>query len=135
MSRLKKIFTSGENFFQPPPPPPPDEHVTEDAAPGVEVTISAEGYADDTYMLTLRLLSILAMLVATSKWLKLTGREVNAKKIARLHNNELSPQEDGDPGGGPGRRADGDLARISTVGGWRANGTAKRDRAIAAAPH
>ena len=57
-----------------------DEGVTEDAAPGVEITISAEGYADDTYMLTVTLLSLLAMLVATSKWLQLTGQEVNTKK-------------------------------------------------------
>ena len=50
-----------------------DEVATEDAAPGVEITISVEGYADDTYMLTVKLLSLLAMLVATSKWLQLTG--------------------------------------------------------------
>ena len=56
------------------------EHDSNDAAPGVEIDISAEGSADDTYMLTIRLLSLLAMLVATSKWLKLTGQEVNAKK-------------------------------------------------------
>ena len=52
-----------------------------DAPPGVEVEISAEGYADDTYMLTIHLLSLLTPLVATSKWLKLTGQEVNAKKL------------------------------------------------------
>ena len=57
-----------------------DAHATEDAAPGVEITISAEGYADYTCMLTLALLSLVAMLVATSKWLKLTGHEINAKK-------------------------------------------------------
>ena len=51
-----------------------------DAAPGAEIQISAEGYADDTYMLAIHLLSLLAMLVATSKWLKLTGQEVNGKK-------------------------------------------------------
>ena len=39
----------------------------EDAAPGSQATISAEGYADDTYMLTVYLLSLLAMLAATSK--------------------------------------------------------------------
>ena len=37
--------------------------------PGTEIAISAEGYADDTYMLALRLLALLAMLAATSKWL------------------------------------------------------------------
>ena len=57
-----------------------DEGVTEDAAPGVEITISAEGYADDTYMLTVTVMSLLALLVATSKWLQLRGQEINAKK-------------------------------------------------------
>ena len=52
----------------------------EDAAPGSRATISAEGYADNTYMLTAYLLSLLAMLAATSKWLTLTGQEVNASK-------------------------------------------------------
>ena len=56
-----------------------DAGVTEDAAPGVEMTIYAEGYADDTYMLIITLLLLLAMLVATSKWLQLTGQEINAK--------------------------------------------------------
>ena len=51
-----------------------------DVASGVEIAISAEGYTHDTYMLIIRLLSLLAMLVATSKWLRLTGQEVNAKK-------------------------------------------------------
>ena len=36
------------------------EHDSNDASPGVELDISAEGYADDTYMLTVRLLSLLA---------------------------------------------------------------------------
>ena len=49
------------------------ERDSNNAAPGVEIDISAEGYADDTYMLTVHLLSLLAMLVATSKWLKLTA--------------------------------------------------------------
>ena len=57
-----------------------DDDATEDAAPGVEITISAEGYADDTYMLTVALLSLVAMVVAANKWLKLTGQEINAKK-------------------------------------------------------
>ena len=51
-----------------------------DAAPGVEIEISAKGYGEDTYMLAIHLLSLLTMLVATSKWLKLMGQEVNAKK-------------------------------------------------------
>ena len=50
----------------------------EDAAPGSQAAISAEGYTDDTYMLTIYLLSLLAMLAATSKWLK---QEVNAAKL------------------------------------------------------
>ena len=57
-----------------------DDDATEDAAPGVEITISAKGCADDTYMLAVVLLSLLAMLVATIKWVKLTGQEINAKK-------------------------------------------------------
>ena len=56
------------------------EHDSDGAAPGVEINISAEGTADNTYMLTIRLLSLLAMLVATSRWLQVTGHEVNAKK-------------------------------------------------------
>ena len=51
----------------------------EDAALGLEAATSAEGYTDDTYMLTLSLLSRLAMLAATSKWLELTGHEVTPK--------------------------------------------------------
>ena len=51
-----------------------------DAAPQVGVAISAEGYADDTYMIASHLLPVLTMLVPTSKWLKITGQEVNAKK-------------------------------------------------------
>ena len=47
----------------------------------MEIDISAEGYADDMYMLTIHILLLLAMLVATSKWLKLMGQEVNAKKL------------------------------------------------------
>ena len=42
-------------------------------------TPHTEGYADDTYMLTVTPLSLLAMLVAT-RWLQLTGQEINAKK-------------------------------------------------------
>ena len=52
-----------------------------DVSLGAKVTISAEGYAKDTYMLALSVLALLAMLVATSKWLKATGQEVNAKKL------------------------------------------------------
>ena len=51
-------------------------HNSNDAPP----EIPAEGYADDMYMLEIHLLSLLTMLVATSKWLKLTAQEVNAKK-------------------------------------------------------
>ena len=39
-----------------------------------------EGYADDTYMLAVHLLPLLAMLAATSRWLQLTGQVMNAKK-------------------------------------------------------
>ena len=51
-----------------------------DAAPGVQLEFSAEGYVDDTYMLAIHLLSLLTMLVAPTKWLKLTGEVVNAEK-------------------------------------------------------
>ena len=50
----------------------------------MEINISAEGYADNAYMLTIHLLLLLAMLVATSKWPMLTGQEVNAKKSLAL---------------------------------------------------
>ena len=56
------------------------EQGSEDVALGVDLNIAAEDYADDTYMLTIRLVSLLAMLVATSKWLQLTGQEVNARQ-------------------------------------------------------
>ena len=37
------------------------ERGNEDVIPGVELNIPAEGYADDTYMLTIRLVSLMAM--------------------------------------------------------------------------
>ena len=52
----------------------------EGAALVSQAAISAEAYAHDTYMLTVYLTSLLAMLAATSKWLKLAGQEVNASK-------------------------------------------------------
>ena len=55
------------------------EVAPKEVAPGTQVAISAEGYADDTYMLAMYLLSLLAMLAATSRWLQLTGKDVNAK--------------------------------------------------------
>ena len=65
------------------------EQISEDVAPGVELNISAKGYADDTYMLTIRLVSLLAMLVATSKWLQLTGQDVNAKTSSAFSTTSL----------------------------------------------
>ena len=53
----------------------------EDVALGAQVAISAEGYRDDTYMLAMYLLSMVAMLAATSRWLRLPGQEVHAKKL------------------------------------------------------
>ena len=44
-----------------------------DVGPGTKVAISAQGYADDTYMLALSLLALLAVLAATSKWLQAAG--------------------------------------------------------------
>ena len=52
----------------------------EDTALGTKIAGSAEGYADDTYMLAMHLLSLLALLAATSRRLQVTGQEVNAKK-------------------------------------------------------
>ena len=57
-----------------------EEETDDECAPRVEVQFSAEGYADDTYMLALCLASLTMMLVATSKWVCLTGQEINVKK-------------------------------------------------------
>ena len=53
-------------------------------APGMQVAIWAEGYADDTYMLAMHLLPLLAMLALTSMWLQLKRQEVNAKMSLAL---------------------------------------------------
>ena len=50
---------------------PGDEEA--DAAPGVEIAISTEGYAYDTYMLAFSLPSLLAMLALMSKRLRIIG--------------------------------------------------------------
>ena len=42
-------------------------HGDHDAAPGVEVRISAEGYADDTYMLAMCIMTLQLMLLATGQ--------------------------------------------------------------------
>ena len=55
-------------------------HGDDDAAPGVEVRISAEGYADDTYMLAMCIMTLQLMLLATGQWVQLTGQEINVKK-------------------------------------------------------
>ena len=52
----------------------------DDAAPGVEVRISAEGYTDDTYMLAMCIMTLHLMLLATGQWVQLTGQEINVKK-------------------------------------------------------
>ena len=52
----------------------------DDAAPGVEVRISAEGCADDTYMLAMCIMTLQLMLLATGQWVQLTGQEINVKK-------------------------------------------------------
>ena len=59
----------------------PAPQTTDKTATGVKIQISAEGYSDNTYMLAIHLLLLLTMLVATSKWPKLTGQEVNAKQL------------------------------------------------------
>ena len=55
-------------------------HGGDDAAPGVEVRISAEGYVDDTYMLAMCIMTLQLMLLATGQWVQLTGQEINEKK-------------------------------------------------------
>ena len=55
-------------------------HGDDDAPPGVEVRISAEGYADDTYMLAMCIMTLQLMLLATGQWVQLTGQEINVKK-------------------------------------------------------
>ena len=49
-------------------------------ASGTMVEISAEGYADDTYMPALCAMTLMMMLQATGQWIMLTGQEINAKK-------------------------------------------------------
>ena len=56
------------------------EEAEDECAPGVEVRISAEGYADDTYMLALSIVSLTLMLAATSHWVRLTRQEIHVKK-------------------------------------------------------
>ena len=56
------------------------EEAEDECAPGVEVHISAEGYADDTYMVAVSIVSLALMLAATSQWVRLTGQEINVKK-------------------------------------------------------
>ena len=55
-------------------------HGDGDAAPGVEVRISAEGYTDDTYMLAMCIMTLQLMLLATGQWVQLTGPDINVKK-------------------------------------------------------
>ena len=57
-----------------------DQVPTEEMAPHTTVEISAEGYADDTYMLALCALALTMMLQATGQWTKLTGQEINVSK-------------------------------------------------------
>ena len=103
-----------------------------DAAPGVEIEISAEGYVDDTYMLAIHLLSLLTMLVAISKWLKLTGQGVNAKNsLAFSAINKLRKKPEGDRG----RSADASLAGVSATRSRSSHDASKGHRATAPAPH
>ena len=48
-------------------------------APGTTVEISAEGYADNTYMLALCAITLRMMLQATGQWITLTRQEINVK--------------------------------------------------------
>ena len=106
-----------------------------DAAPGVEVEISAEGYADDTYMLAIHLLSLLTMLVATSNWLKLTGQEVNAKKSLPFLATIKVRRKPETPGGDPRRSADASTAGVLAAGSRSSHDAAKGHRPTALAPH
>ena len=74
----RNLFGSGETSDESSSTDAEDEE--SDVGPGTGVAISAEGYADDTYMLALSLLALLAMLAVTGKWHQTTGQEVNAKK-------------------------------------------------------
>ena len=52
----------------------------EEAASGVEVRISVEGYADDTYILAICIMTLQMMLLATGQWVQPTGHETKVKK-------------------------------------------------------
>ena len=53
---------------------------SEEMAPGTAVEISAEGYADDIYMLAMCAITVMLMLQATGQWTTLTGQEINVKR-------------------------------------------------------
>ena len=57
-----------------------DQELTKEMALGTTVEISAEGYADDTYMLALCTLTLTLMLQATGAWTRLPGQEINVGK-------------------------------------------------------
>ena len=57
-----------------------DEDLDETMAPGTRMEISAEGYADDMYMLPLCAMSLVMMLQATGRWITLMGEEINMGK-------------------------------------------------------
>ena len=56
------------------------DHSEEMAPPATTVEISAEGDADDTYMLAMCATTPMLMLQATGQWTTLTGQEINGKK-------------------------------------------------------
>ena len=58
----------------------PGEHLDSASGHGVEIMISAMGYADDTYGLGTSLGTLQGALDQTQLWLRLTGQEVNGKK-------------------------------------------------------
>ena len=55
---------------------------------GMDVEISAMGYADDTYGLGTSLRSLQGALEQTQQWLRLTGQDVNGKKSVAFTTEE-----------------------------------------------
>ena len=54
---------------------------SEEMALGTTMETSAEGNADDTYMLAMCAMMLMLMLQATGQWTALTGQEMNVKKL------------------------------------------------------
>ena len=55
--------------------------VVNEVAPGTQVELLAEGYADGTHMLVLCIVSLTLMLTATSQWVQVTRQQINVGKL------------------------------------------------------